>query len=344
MLWLALHFPDLALQVFAPSSEAPFAVGSPGQRPAILAVNGTALALGVRPGMAVSAARALAPGLILQPRNPRREAEALDGIATWALQFTPDLSLAPPEAVLLEIGGCLKLFGSLARLLERVRAGLLDLGLEAMPAVAPTPDGGPAPGPGRPGIAAWRTLAALRRHLAALPLDCLDQARDVLSALAHLGLRTLGDCMALPRAGLARRFGPGCWTNWTGPGGTWDGSPDPVHPAGTLCRQPGTHGPRGRGGSPAVRREAPGDCQLCGWLAARNAGVRRLTLALAHERRVATAHRPGPHRTRSGTAPTPAGPAAGAPGPAGPGGRRGGPGIAGRGNGPAGAPELFPVR
>ena len=95
MLWLALHFPDLALQVFAPSPDAGlFGVASPGQRPAVLAVNPAARQQGVMPGMAVSAARALAPDLILQTRNPRLEVQALAGIATWALQFTPDLKEA----------------------------------------------------------------------------------------------------------------------------------------------------------------------------------------------------------------------------------------------------------
>ena len=286
MLWLALHFHDLALQVFASSSEAPFAVGSPGQRPAILAANGTALALGVRPGMAVSAARALAPELILQPRNPRREAEALDGIATWALQFTPDLSLAPPEAVLLEIGGCLKLFGGLERLLERVRAGLIDLGLAAVPAVAPTPTGAQLLARAALELSLEDT-ATLHRHLAALSLDCLDQPRDVLAGLAHLGLRTLGDCMALPRAGLARRFGPALLDELDR---AWGHKADP-RPLFTL---PEHFAARLELTAPVAEVEAllfgvkRLVTALCGWLAARNAGVRRLTLALAHERRVAT--------------------------------------------------------
>lgn len=288
MLWLALHFPDLALQVFAPSADAgSFAVSSPGQRPAILAVNPAARRQGVWPGMALSAARALAIELMVQTRNPRLEAEALDGIATWALQFTPELSLAPPEAVLLEIGGCLKLFGGLARLLERVRIGLLDLGLEAIPAVAPTPTG--AHILARAGLELQvADLASLRRHLAALPLDALDQPAETLDALARLGLKTLGDCLALPRAGLARRFGTGLLDELDRALGQrtdprpWFALPEgfaaslelvaPVAEVDALLF--------------GVKRLVT---QLCGWLAARNAGVRRLTLVLAHERQPATA-------------------------------------------------------
>lgn len=286
MLWLALHFHDLALQVFAPSSEAPFAVGNPGQRPTLQAVNGAARVQGVRPGMALSAARALVPELVVQARHPRREAEALAGIATWALQFTPDLSLAPPEAVLLEIGGCLKLFGGLERLLERVRMGLLDLGLAAVPAVAPTPTGAQ--------LLARAALelcvedpAALHRHLAALSLECLDQPADVVASLDHLGLRTLGDCMALPRAGLARRFGPALLDELDR---AWGHKADPR----PLFALPEQFAASLELTAPVAEVEAllfgvkRLVTSLCGWLAARNAGVRHLTLALAHDRHPAT--------------------------------------------------------
>lgn len=287
MLWLALHFPDLALQVFAPSPDAgPFGVVSPGQRPVVLAVNPTARQQGVLPGMAVSAAQALAPDLILQSRNPRLEVQALEGIATWALQFTPDLSPAPPETVLLEIGGCLKLFGGMARFLQRVRDGLLDLGLEAIPAIAPTPTG--AHILARAGLELQvRNLADLRRHLAALPLDCLGQPEVTLNALAQLGLKTLGECLDLPRAGLARRFGTGLLDELDRALGH---KTDPR----SLFTLPEGFAASLELVSPVAEAESllfgvkRLVTQLCGWLAARNAGVRRLTLILAHDRRPAT--------------------------------------------------------
>jgi protein ImuB len=43
---------------------------------------------------------------------------------------------------------------------------------------------------------------------AALPLDTLTAAREHLDVLARMGCRTWGDVAALPRGGLARRFGP----------------------------------------------------------------------------------------------------------------------------------------
>lgn len=287
MLWLALHFPDLGLQVFAPPPEAaPFALAGPDRRPTILAANPAARRLGVWPGMTVSAARALVPALAVQARDSRLEARTLDAIATWALQFTPDLSLEPPEAVLLEVGGCLKLFGGLERLLERVRAGLMEMGLEAITAAAPTPAG--ARILARAGLELrLADLASLRGNLAALPLDCLDQPAGTLARLGRLGLRTLGECQALPRAGLARRFGAGLLDELDRAMGR---KPDPRPPFALPERFAASL----ELAAPVAEAEAllfgvkRLAVQLCGWLAARNAGVRRLTLALLHEGRPAT--------------------------------------------------------
>ena len=287
MLWLALHFHDLALQVFAPPPDAgPFAVGEPGRRPAILAANPAARVGGVRPGMAVSAARILLPGLTVQARAPRREAGTLENLAIWALQFTPDVCLAPPVAMLLEIGGCLKLFGGLERLLERIRAGLEEQGLAAVIAAAPTPAGAQILARSALELCV-DDLAGLRRHLSALSIDCLDQPPTVLAGLAQMGLKTIADCQALPRAGLARRFGTALLDELDRAlGEKADPRPRfalPERFAATLAlaspvaeTEPLLFG---------VKRLL---ASLCGWLAARNAGVRRLTLTLVYERHATT--------------------------------------------------------
>ena len=223
-----------------------------------------------------------------RPAIPDWKSEALEGIATWALQFTPDLSPAPPEAVLLEIGGCLKLFGGLARLLERVRDGLLDLGLEAHAGRSPHPDGGPYPGPGRPGTAGGGSGRSPPPLGCPAPGSAWTSPAQTLDALAQLGLKTLGDCLALPRAGLARRFGTGLLDELDRALGH---KPDPR----PLFALPEGFAASLELAAPVAEVEAllfgvkRLVTQLCGWLAARNAGVRRLTLSLAHERQPATA-------------------------------------------------------
>ena len=49
-------------------------------------------------------------------RDAEAEAHALAQIATWALTFTPNAGLAPPDAIVAEIGGSLRLFSGLPQL------------------------------------------------------------------------------------------------------------------------------------------------------------------------------------------------------------------------------------
>src|SRR5258705_10454783 len=141
MLWAALRFPDLSLQLHlrGAASCGPTIVQEAGNRPRVLSCNEAAAKAGIEPGTLVSAAYALTPRLNLCTIDPAKEAKALAGIAAWATQFTPTVSLACANEVLIEISGCLRLFGGLRPLSGRIRAGLAELGYRAVVVVAPTP-------------------------------------------------------------------------------------------------------------------------------------------------------------------------------------------------------------
>lgn len=211
MLWLALHLPHLALDLFhsgRPVSEAPLVITEgPESRPRVHARNRAAARLGIRPGMPLAAAQALSGALRVYPRAPEQERAALEGLAAWAQQFTPLVSLEPPQGLLLEIGGSLNLFGGLEALVRRVEDGLASLGFHARTAAAPTP------------LGAWllclagggchlTTPPALRARLARLPVELIAREPQTAEALRGLGLHNLGGLLRLPRAGLARRLGP----------------------------------------------------------------------------------------------------------------------------------------
>ena len=209
MLWLALHFSRLPLEVHFRAADAavPAAVSEKqGSRTRVVACNEAAAACGVHSGMPLPAAVALAAGLDVRERDAAAERDALSGLAAWANRFTPSVSLQAPAGLLLEIGGCLRLHRGLGKLLEQVRAGLDEMGFAAGLACAPSAHG------------AWLLAKAGRAlrveaperaaaTLGELPVALLEQPREVAEGLELLGAHTLGDCLRLPRAGLARRFG-----------------------------------------------------------------------------------------------------------------------------------------
>jgi len=69
---------------------------------------------------------------------PEAEREALAAIATWLGRFTPSVSLEPPQDVVAEVQGSLRLLGGVERLEKEVRCGLEELGFAAALALAPT--------------------------------------------------------------------------------------------------------------------------------------------------------------------------------------------------------------
>jgi protein ImuB len=204
-MWIAIRLPQLPLEIFlrGSSTPEPFALE---ERHRVFACDRKSLARGVRAGMAVSAAFALAPRLRIAPRDPAAETEALLGLAGWAAQFTPDVALEFPDAVLLDAAGSLRLFGGLSPLLSRLRRELAEMGWSAQLAGAPTPRG-----------AFWLALAGrgqfidsaagLEPALAGLPVAVLRRDNETLETLEAIGVRTLRELLVLPREGVARRFG-----------------------------------------------------------------------------------------------------------------------------------------
>lgn len=206
MLWLALHFPTLALDLLGDGGEVPLAIAETGGGRSVLRlVNAAATRHGVRPGLGTDAARALCATLQVRERDHRGEAEAMGRLAAWAGQFTSQVSVEP-DALLLELGRSRRLFGGLAALTGRIRGGLDRLGFRAVSFLAPTPEGALRLAcRGETGEAG--DLVALRERLAGLPLAALPLAHEARRALHEAGLRRLGEVLALPRAGLARRVG-----------------------------------------------------------------------------------------------------------------------------------------
>jgi len=206
-LWMCLHFPQLGLdeQTRGLAYPRPCVLSdSASGRAKVLQANRHAAALGVRTGMPCAAARALGAISILE-RDKRSEERALRRLGYRAFKFSSSVSLEPPDSLLVEIGGSLKLFGGVGALTRAFMSDLRKLGFRAQYAIAPTPSAAYAFSVGAPQTVIL-DHAQLSSALAGLSLDGLKLGADCRAALRRLGLRSLADCRKLPRAGLAKRF------------------------------------------------------------------------------------------------------------------------------------------
>jgi protein ImuB len=173
------------------------------------------------------------------------------------------------NALLLEIGGCLRLFGGLGALRGQVAQGLAEQDITACLAVAATPQ-----------AALWLAEGGGDR-LDALLIPDLTWPPGVAEKLTRFGLRRLGELRRLTFSSLARRIGKPAATLIAR---AWGEAPDPrpdfVFP---LRFEQEIELPAAVENAPALLFAARRlTAALAGWLRVRQAGLRECRLELVH--------------------------------------------------------------
>lgn len=176
-----------------------------GTRRLVTAADPAARALGIRPGVTVALAQAMTPGLTVVDADPQGDDASLERLAAWALRYSPVVAADPPGGLVIDITGAAHLQGGEARLLAGLTERLERSGITAQAAIADS------------WSAAWGlarfapgTIAApggTTRAVATLPVAALRLPADTIAALQGLGLDTISELAAAPRASLVLRFG-----------------------------------------------------------------------------------------------------------------------------------------
>ncbi|MBM4203751.1 MAG: DNA polymerase Y family protein [Gammaproteobacteria bacterium] len=165
MLWLAVHFPSFGLEVAtrgigqktaekqAIKEQAIEEQTSPDTSPApaaelrvliynqqVIQCNSAAAACGIHPGNSLATAQSLAAGALRHFHwNGAHEEARLLFIAEVLYRFSSEVSPEAPDAIVLEAGRSLKLFGDLSRLIAAVTSACANLGHEIRVRAAATP-------------------------------------------------------------------------------------------------------------------------------------------------------------------------------------------------------------
>jgi protein ImuB len=141
---------------------------------------------------------------------PETALVTLQRLCLHAQGFTSFVSIEPPNALLLEIRGSVKLFGSLQKLRADIDACWRGLELTARSAITPSTlaslwlarAGGTVQDEGPP------DAVMLAKQLSDVPIACTAWDETLLQTLRAMGVAKVGELLRLPRAGLVRRFGP----------------------------------------------------------------------------------------------------------------------------------------
>jgi len=214
--------------------------------------------------------------LLPDPQPP--STDALDGLATWCLQYTPSVAILEASAVGMEVEASARLFGGRRALVQQVRDACAELGVGSL---SWAPNSLAALALARAGVRNG-FAKPLPELLDALPLHSLRSVEAHASTLQHLGCTTLGQVRALPRGGLSRRFDAQLLEALDRAYGlrpeahAWVPVPDTFRARLELMSRV-EHAPAILFGARRLL------LQLCAWLSARRAGVRTITLHWCHD-------------------------------------------------------------
>jgi protein ImuB len=161
--------------------------------------------LGLHTGQALADARAMIPILETAAEDSVADRTLLENLADWAERYTPLVALDADNGLILDITGAAHLFGGEDALVAGLCARLTAQGFFARVAIADTPGAAFA-------TARFTTVSVVppggaTTMLAPLPLAALRLDRETVAAMDRVGLKRIGQIVALPRAPLAARFG-----------------------------------------------------------------------------------------------------------------------------------------
>lgn len=210
MRWAAILFPQLALDdVLRRRADhaAPMVLfeGS-GSRAQVRAANIAARHHGLHAGQSLTAARALYPRVNAIEYDAAAVERCHDFMTAWAYRYSSQVCRTFPQTLLLEVRASFRLFDGWPALQAELRGDLAALGFEHRIAAAPNPHAALVLAGARDGCAI-EDEAHLLDALGTLPVERSGLDAACAESLQRMGLRRLHQLFVLPRAELGKRIG-----------------------------------------------------------------------------------------------------------------------------------------
>jgi len=197
--WMIHRQPEL--------KNVPFVLALPDHgRMRITEVNVFAKAKGIFAGMVVTDAKIIIPGLQVFDDHLNLADKLLKRLCNWCIRFTPIAAVDGTDGLILDITGCVHLWGSEPLYLKAIMNKLKSFGFNVRAAIADTIGAAWA-------VCRYGKIKAIinpndqREALMALPAAALRLDDMIIDRLQKLGLYTISSFMNIPRSALRRRFG-----------------------------------------------------------------------------------------------------------------------------------------
>ena len=200
MLWLALSYPRLALEVFDPeyaSSGQPVVVL---EKNKIVLCNTTAKKLNILPNSSLATAQAIQEELVYFERDRLLEQKVLTSLAAELCALSSQVSMPFEGTILLEIGASIRLFGSVDVIEQKAIALSLAAGLEAVSGIAPTAQAALA-------FSHSNKNKLSDIYLTRSGIERAGITEKTINQLSDMGIETLEELTSLPFKEIGKRLG-----------------------------------------------------------------------------------------------------------------------------------------
>jgi protein ImuB len=192
-----------------PAEKPLVVISRSGSKRWISAADTAARKAGLRVGMAASRAKAIIDDMVMMDADPTADAAALERLALWALkQYSPVVAIDGVNGIVIDTEGADHLRGGEELMISGLVNVLRSRGLTARAAVTDTWGASHAIARLSSAETTIVPVGGVRKAVINLPIRCLRLPLDMVHGLRVLGVETVGELAAMPRAPLTLRFGP----------------------------------------------------------------------------------------------------------------------------------------
>ena len=185
----------------------PFVLAQPEHgRMIVTAVNPSAHAKNVFPGMVVADARTIIQGIHIIDDQPALTDKLLKNLSLWCIRYTPLVAIDPPDGLILDATGCAHLWKGETAYINDITSRLKNFGYHVQAAISDTIGCSWALSRFTKG----NTIIKSGDHmneLLPMPPEALRLEQPTAERLHKLGLKHVKDFIGMPRQSLRRRFG-----------------------------------------------------------------------------------------------------------------------------------------
>ena len=213
---VSVYFPYLATDRIrrhgegaVPADKPLVVISKSGAKRWVSAADVAARKVGLRVGMSASKAQAVIADLAMIDADPSADSAALERLALWALrQYSPVVAVDGMDGIVMDTEGADHLRGGEELMISGLVNMLRGRGLTARAAVADTWGAAHAIARLTSAETTVVPVGAVAKAALGLPIHCLRLPQETIQSLRVLGVETVGELSAMPRAPLTLRFGP----------------------------------------------------------------------------------------------------------------------------------------